>query len=77
MAVRDALTPAPAAGLGLTSREVDVLRLIARGLTDAEVAERLSLSPRTVGSHLTSIYGKLHVQSRTAAARIALEHGLD
>jgi DNA-binding CsgD family transcriptional regulator len=75
-AVRDALLPSPLFGLGLTPREMDVLRLIAQGLTDAEVAERLSLSPRTIGSHLTSIYSKLHVQSRTAAARIALEHGL-
>jgi DNA-binding CsgD family transcriptional regulator/tetratricopeptide (TPR) repeat protein len=76
VAMRDACSQAEIPDLGLTPRERDVLRLIAQGLTDAEVAERLSLSPRTVGSHLTSIYGKLHVQSRTAAARIALEHGL-
>lgn len=75
-AVRDALSKVEIPDLGLTPRELDVLRLIAEGLTDAEVAERLSLSPRTVGSHLTSVYGKLQVQSRTAAARIALEHGL-
>jgi DNA-binding NarL/FixJ family response regulator len=61
---------------GLTSRELDVLRLVAEGLTDQEVAERLFVSPRTVGAHLTSIYSRLNVSSRTAAARIALDHRL-
>ncbi len=61
---------------GLTTREVDVLRLVAQGLTDAEVAERLFLSRRTVGTHLTSIYNKLGVSSRSAATRFAVEHGL-
>lgn len=61
---------------GLTAREVDVLRLVAEGLTNAEVAERLYLSPRTVSSHLTSIYTKLGVSSRAAAARFAASHGL-
>jgi DNA-binding NarL/FixJ family response regulator len=61
---------------GLTARELDVLRLVAEGLTDQEVAGRLFLSPRTVGAHLTSIYTRLNVASRTAAARIALEHRL-
>jgi DNA-binding CsgD family transcriptional regulator/tetratricopeptide (TPR) repeat protein len=61
---------------GLTAREVEVLRLVAQGLTDAEVAGRLFLSPRTVSTHLRSIYGKLGVSSRTAAARLAAEYGL-
>jgi DNA-binding CsgD family transcriptional regulator/tetratricopeptide (TPR) repeat protein len=61
---------------GLTQHEVDVLRLVASGLTDAEVAERLYLSRRTVTSHLTSIYTKLGVSSRTAATRFAIEHEL-
>jgi predicted ATPase/DNA-binding CsgD family transcriptional regulator len=61
---------------GLTAREVDVLRLVAQGLTDAQVAERLIVSPRTVSTHLSSIYGKLQVSSRTAATRFAVEHGL-
>jgi DNA-binding CsgD family transcriptional regulator/tetratricopeptide (TPR) repeat protein len=74
--LRDRLGSSPPARFGLTPRELDVLRLIAQGLTDAEVAERLFLSPRTVGSHLTSIYGKLDVSSRSAATRIAVEHGL-
>ncbi len=61
---------------GLTAREVDVLRLVAQGLTDKEVAEALILSTRTVSTHLTSIYGKLQVTSRGAATRFAIEHGL-
>jgi ATP/maltotriose-dependent transcriptional regulator MalT len=61
---------------GLTAREVEVLRLVARGLTDVQVAEQLVLSPRTVSTHLTSIYGKLGVSSRSAATRFAVEHGL-
>ena len=61
---------------GLTPRELDVLRLVSEGLTDAEVAERLYVSRRTVTSHLTSIYTRLGVSSRTAATRFAIEHGL-
>ncbi len=61
---------------GLTPREVEVLRLVAEGLTDAQVAERLFLSPRTVSQHLRSIYTKLGVSSRAAATRYAIEHGL-
>ena len=61
---------------GLTAREVEVLRLVAQGLTDAQVAEQLVISLRTVTTHLTSIYNKLGVNSRTAAARFALEHWL-
>jgi DNA-binding NarL/FixJ family response regulator len=61
---------------GLTAREVEVLRLVARGLTDAQVAERLFVSPATVKTHLRSVYGKLDVPSRTAAARFATENGL-
>jgi DNA-binding CsgD family transcriptional regulator len=75
-ALRETLSDPAGAAFGLTPRELDVLRLMARGLTDAEVAEQLFLSPRTVGTHLTSIYGKLGVSSRTAAARIAIERGL-
>jgi len=52
---------------GLSHREVEVLRLVAEGLTDAEVAERLFISRRTVTSHMTSIYNKLGVNTRAAA----------
>jgi ATP/maltotriose-dependent transcriptional regulator MalT len=65
--------PPPA---GLTTREVEVLRLVAAGLSNAAVAERLGLSPRTVNAHLTTIYGKLGVTARGAAIRFALDHDL-
>ena len=68
--------PAPEHPAGLTSREVEVLGLVAEGLTNAQVAQRLFLSPRTVQRHLNSVYHKLGVNSRTAATRFALEHGL-
>lgn len=61
---------------GLTRRELEVLRLVAAGLTDAQVADRLVLSPRTVSKHLQSIYSKLELPSRSAATRFALEHQL-
>jgi DNA-binding CsgD family transcriptional regulator len=61
---------------GLTEREAEVLRLVARGLTGARVAERLVISPVTVNTHLRNIYSKLGVNSRTAAARFAIENGL-
>jgi ATP/maltotriose-dependent transcriptional regulator MalT len=61
---------------GLTAREVEVLRLVAAGLTDVQVAERLVVSPRTVQTHLSSIYGKLQVGSRSAATRFAVENGI-
>ncbi len=61
---------------GLTPREVEVLRLVATGMTNVQVAQRLFLSPRTVQRHLNSIYHKLGVSSRVAATRFALEHGL-
>ena len=61
---------------GLTVREVEVLRLIASGLSNAQVAERLVISPRTVDTHLTSIYSKIGVSSRSAATRYAIEHHL-
>jgi predicted ATPase/DNA-binding CsgD family transcriptional regulator len=61
---------------GLTPREVEVLRLVASGLTDAQVAERLVLSVRTVHSHVRSIYRKLGVSSRTGATGYALREGL-
>ncbi len=60
----------------LSRREKEVLRLVAAGLTDAEVGAQLSISRRTVGRHLESIYNKLGVGSRTAAAALAYEHGL-
>lgn len=60
----------------LTEREVDVLRLVAQGLTDAQIAQALVVSPRTVNAHLRSIYSKLGITSRNAATYFALEHHL-
>jgi predicted ATPase/DNA-binding NarL/FixJ family response regulator len=61
---------------GLSGREVEVLRLVANGLTNAEVGKQLFISPRTVNWHLGSIYRKLGLSSRTEATRFAVDHGL-
>jgi predicted ATPase/DNA-binding CsgD family transcriptional regulator len=61
---------------GLTAREVEVLRWVAQGLSDSQVAAQLVISPRTVSTHLTSIYNKLGVSSRSAATRFAVEQHL-
>ena len=67
---------APEHTAGLTSREAEVLGLVAAGMTSAQIASELFLSIRTVDTHLTSIYHKLGVTSRAGATRYALEHGL-
>ena len=61
----------------LTGREVDVLRLIAHGFSNADIAERLHLSEGTVRNHVSAIFSKLNVSDRTQAAIIAIRHGLD
>ena len=61
---------------GLTAREVEVLRLVAQGLTDAKIAEQLVIRPFTVNNHVRSIFGKLGVTNRSAATRYAMEHQL-
>jgi HD-GYP domain-containing protein (c-di-GMP phosphodiesterase class II) len=60
----------------LTDREVEVLRLIAQGRSNREVAERLFISPKTVGRHVENLYRKIGVSSRAAAAVFAMEHRL-
>lgn len=60
----------------LTQRQVEVLRLVARGMTNAEIAEALFLSRRTVHAHLRAIFHKLGVGNRSAATRYAIQHGL-
>jgi NarL family two-component system response regulator LiaR len=60
----------------LTEREVDVLKLVARGLTNHEIGEQLYISDRTVGTHISNILGKLHLANRTQAALYALREGL-
>jgi HD-GYP domain-containing protein (c-di-GMP phosphodiesterase class II) len=67
---------APAWPADLTDREVDVLRLVARGLTNKEAASRLGISPRTVQQHTLHIYGKIGVTTRAAATLFAAEHNL-
>jgi HD-GYP domain-containing protein (c-di-GMP phosphodiesterase class II) len=61
---------------GLTSREVDVLRLVARGLSSKEIASRLVISPKTARNHVEHIYSKIGVSNRAAAALFAMQHGL-
>ena len=69
-------TPPTAARDRLTRRETDVLVLVAQGLANKAIAGRLSLSERTVRSHVSDILMKLHVRSRTQAALYALRTGL-
>ena len=67
---------APTRPAGLSEREVEVLRFVARGLTNAQTAERLFLSPRTVDAHLRRIYDKLGLATRAEVVRFAIEHDL-
>lgn len=60
----------------LTPRELEVLRLLVAGLSYEQIAEKLIVSRRTVNTHVTAVYGKLGVNSRSAASRYALEHKL-
>ncbi|HMR63956.1 MAG TPA: response regulator transcription factor [Anaerolineae bacterium] len=60
----------------LTEREVEVLRLVARGFTNADIAEQLHLSEGTVRNHVSAIFAKLEVADRTQAAVMAIQHGL-
>jgi NarL family two-component system response regulator LiaR len=60
----------------LTQREVEVLKLVAKGMTNHEIAQQLSISERTVGSHVSNILEKLHLANRTQAALFALREGL-
>lgn len=66
--------PRPLAGL--TPREIEVLRLIAAGLTAKEMGRRLAISPKTADHHIQSIYSKIGVTTRAAATLHAVEHGL-
>jgi ATP/maltotriose-dependent transcriptional regulator MalT len=72
----DKISPLTMYPAGLTVREVEVLRIVAQGVTDAQVAEQLVLSLHTVHAHLRTIYSKLGVTSRSAATRYAFEHKL-
>ena len=69
-------SPPPTYPADLSAREVEVLRLVARGLTNAQVAQELYISPRTVNAHVGSIYHKIGYSTRAEAARFATEHDL-
>ncbi len=82
-AVADVLTAAghrvrrrPNLVAGLTEREAEVLALLVRGMSNKEIASRLSISARTVGSHVEHVYAKIGVSTRGAAAMFAMRHGL-
>jgi DNA-binding NarL/FixJ family response regulator len=63
-------------GIDLTPREVEILQLLAQGLSNSELADRLWVSDQTVKFHLSNVYRKLHVESRAKASRWAAVHGL-
>lgn len=60
----------------LTERELEVLKLVAQGLTNSEIAHELYIGERTVGNHISTILGKLHLANRTQAALFALREGI-
>ncbi len=61
---------------GLTRREVDALRLAAKGLTTREIADRLYISPKTADHHIQHIYDKIVTSTRTGAALWAMQHAV-
>jgi DNA-binding CsgD family transcriptional regulator len=61
---------------GLTTREVEVLRLAARGMPNKEIGKRLFISPKTAGNHIANIYTKIGVSNRAGASLYAMQHGL-
>jgi HD-GYP domain-containing protein (c-di-GMP phosphodiesterase class II) len=61
---------------GLTPREIEVLRLLARGLSNKQIAERLVIAPKTVGNHIEHIYTKIGASTRAYAGLFAMRHGL-
>lgn len=80
---RTAIAPVAAAQLAkrvgqpaLTAREIEVLRCLAKGARNKEIAETLGISPETVIAHLRTIFGKLQVHDRTAALSVALKRGI-
>ena len=61
---------------GLTAREIEVLILLARGMSNKQIADRLVITPKTAGNHVEHIYAKIDASSRAAAAMFAVQHGL-
>lgn len=74
--VQSATPPGGPDYAGLTARQVDVLRLIARGTTDSEIAESLNISLKTVHTHVSHILAKLACSNRTAATAVAIRHAI-
>ena len=66
----------PSLPAGLTAREVEVLRLLTRGLSNRDIAEKLTISRKTAGSHIEHIYTKTGVRNRAGASLFAMRHGL-
>jgi DNA-binding NarL/FixJ family response regulator len=73
MLIRQVRSPAPPA---LSARETEVLRLVARGLTNGDIARQLFISEATVKTHLLRVFNKLDVADRTAAVTTAMSHDL-
>ena len=71
-----AVTASPTYPAGLTAREVEVLCLVAKGLTNMQIAQELVLSEKTVATHLTHIFNKTNSENRAAAVAFAMRHGL-
>jgi DNA-binding CsgD family transcriptional regulator len=71
-----AVAPGTSYPAGLSAREAEILRLVARGRTNAQIAQELYIRPRTVNAHLSSIHHKIGSHSRAEAARFATEHDL-
>jgi DNA-binding CsgD family transcriptional regulator len=73
---RSSTSPSQGSLFGLTAREIEVLRLLAQGLTSPQIAQQLVIRVVTVNFHVRSIYSKLGLSSRSAATRYAIEHNL-
>jgi DNA-binding NarL/FixJ family response regulator len=73
--IQQSTTPAPVDHL-LTNREIEVLKCLAQGLSNREIALKLSISTRTVTTHVRNILDKLELDNRTQAALYAVEHGI-
>jgi len=66
----------PEGSAGLTPREVEVLRLLVRGLPNRGIAEQLVITPKTVENHVEHIYAKIEASNRAGASLFAMRHGL-
>jgi non-specific serine/threonine protein kinase len=73
---KEQVEPASSDDYGLTPREQEVLQLLAEGLSNAQIGDRLFISPRTVGVHVANVLSKLNVENRSAAAALAIKRGI-